>query len=112
MNVTADDNELRVASAYAALAQGNAASAEADCRRALASAPDHPGALALIGFIEISQGRFGEALPVFDRLCGLEPSERSHWVNFGNALRGAGNADDSLKAFARAAELGERSADF
>ncbi len=78
----------------------------------LARSPDHAAALALLGFIELSQDRFGEALVVFDRLCRLEPGERAHWFNLGNALRGAGQADDALKALGKAAELGESSADF
>jgi tetratricopeptide (TPR) repeat protein len=112
MNVGTGDNELRIAAAYAALADGNAALAEAECRRVLSFESDQLGALALLGFIEISQGRSGEALPVFERLCRLQPREPSHWLNLGNALRATGQPDDSLKAFARAATLGEQSTDF
>jgi tetratricopeptide (TPR) repeat protein len=104
------DEDLR--SAYAALAAGNVALAEVDCRRALVRSPEHSGALSLIGFIEISAGRFGEALPIFERLCRLEPQQASHWSNLGTALRGTAEPEDSLKAFARAAELGEHSPDF
>jgi tetratricopeptide (TPR) repeat protein len=112
MTVPASDTDSRMQSAYAALNAGNAALAEAECRRVLAVDPNHTGALALIGFIELAQGRSGEALPLFDRLVHLEPNEASHWFNLGNALRGSGSPDDSLKALARAAELGADTADF
>jgi tetratricopeptide (TPR) repeat protein len=112
MNASALDPELLVRSAYAALDAGDATAAEAACRRALAAHPDHAAALALVGFIQLTQDRYGESVPVFDRLCLLEPNERSHWFNLGNAYRGTGNPDDALKAFARAAQLGECSADF
>jgi tetratricopeptide (TPR) repeat protein len=110
--MTSPAHDALIQSALAALNAGNAAQAEADCRRVLASDPNHTGALSLIGFMQLAQGRAGEALPLFDRLVRLEPNEPSHWFNLGNALRGAGSPDDSLKALARAAELGANTADF
>jgi tetratricopeptide (TPR) repeat protein len=98
--------------AFDAYERGAAADAEASCRRILALDPDHAGALALTGFIQLGQARYGEAVPVFDRLCTLAPGEPSHWVNLGNAYRGIGEHDDALKAFERAAGLGERSLSF
>jgi len=98
--------------AFASYERGEVPAAEAQCRRALALNPDHAGALALTGFIQLEQGRYGEAVPVYDRLCRVEPLQASHWMNLGNAHRGTGAFDESLKAFDRAAELGERSADF
>jgi tetratricopeptide (TPR) repeat protein len=112
MSAPAVDSAALVQSAYKAFESGQMGVAEADCRRALAIDPNHTGALALAGFIELSQSRCGEAVPVFDLLCRLEPAEATHWMNLGTAYRGVGNADDSLKAYSRAAELGERSATF
>jgi tetratricopeptide (TPR) repeat protein len=112
MNLPATDSDSLMQRAFASFSAGNAALAEADCRRVLAADPNHPGALAFIGFIELSQGRSGEALPIFDRLCHLEPNEASHWFNLGHALRVTGSPEDSLKALARAAELGADSSDF
>jgi len=74
MNASALDPDLLVRSGYASLDAGNPAAAEAACRRALAARPDHPGALALLGFVQLSQGRYGESIPVFDRLCLLDPA--------------------------------------
>jgi tetratricopeptide (TPR) repeat protein len=106
------DIESLVQSAHASHREGNSRQAEMDCRRALARDPRHARALELIGCIEIEQGRFGEAAPVFDLLCDVEPDQSSHWFNLANALRGIGDPEGSLKAFARAAALGEDSADF
>ncbi len=106
------DADALLAEAQRALAAGDPAVAELLCRRLLVRDADHGGALALTGYIQVSQSRYREAVPLFDRLCRLEPDSAGHWMNLGNAYRGAGNAEDALKAFARAAELGERSADF
>src|ERR1039457_5470651 len=106
------DVDALAQAAYSAFETGQQALAEAECRRVLALASNHTGALALTGFIQLSQSRFGEALPLFDRLCQLEGTEPSHWMNLGTAYRGVGNPDDSLKAYARAAQLGAQSADF
>ena len=112
MSLTALDIDALVQSAYAAHGAGNMVVAEAECRRALAADPQHLGAMALLGFLQSSQGRFAESLGIFEKLCRLDPGIPSHWMNLGNAYRGSGAPDDALKAFARAADLGERSVDF
>jgi tetratricopeptide (TPR) repeat protein len=112
MTASALDIEDLVLSAHAALDAGDASQAEALCRQALARAPRHARALELIGALEMEQRRFGEAVPVFELLCTVEPGQSAHWFNLANSLREVGDADQSLKAFASAAARGERSADF
>jgi tetratricopeptide (TPR) repeat protein len=99
-----------VRTARESLAAGDSAVAELLCRRVLERDPAHAAALSLTVFVQLSQARYGEALPLVEQLCRLEPQERAHWVNLGNAYRGAGAHEDALKAFARALDLGERSA--
>jgi tetratricopeptide (TPR) repeat protein len=112
MNAPVADTDSLLQEAYRAFESGHTALAESHCRRVLALDANHTGALALAGFVQLSQSRFGEAVPVFDRLCRLERAQPSHWMNLGTAYRGIGNPDDSLIAYGRAAELGARSADF
>ena len=99
--------------AVAAYSAGDWPDAEEKCRRILFRDPGNSQALALIGYIELSQGRYTEALSVYEELCRQQPREAVYWMNFGNALRGTNSPDDALKAFAHAAELGiPKSADF
>ena len=105
----ADEEEL-VRTARESLAAGDSAVAELLCRRVLERNPAHAGALSLTAFLQLSQARYGEALPLVEQLCRIQPHERAHWVNLGNTYRGIGAHDDALKAFAHALELGERSA--
>lgn len=113
MNVAADNIETLLQDASAAWNAGNQTAAEHACRQVLRQDPANSAALTLIGFIELSQGRYSEALPVYDQLCRLEAGEASHWMNYGSALRGTNSPDEALTAFAKAAELGiAKSADF
>jgi Flp pilus assembly protein TadD len=112
MNASTTDVETLAQAAYQAFEQGQLAVAESACRRTIAIDRNHSGTLALLGFIQLSASRFGEAVPVFDLLCLLEPKQPTHWMNLGTAYRGVDNLTDSLKAFDRAAQLGARSANF
>jgi tetratricopeptide (TPR) repeat protein len=47
-----------------------------------------------------------EALPLFERLCVLEPQEPAHAINLGNARLACGDAMGAADAFARAGRLG------
>jgi len=57
-------------------------------------------------------GDYAEAARLFAELAQREPRQRVHWMNLGTALRAAGQLEDSLAAYARAAALGESSAGF
>jgi tetratricopeptide (TPR) repeat protein len=98
--------------ANAHLREGDESAAERVSREILARAPDHPGALATLGLALHFMQRFGEAEAVFERLATLQPQEIAHWVNLGTARRAGGRPDEALPAYARAAALGEASADF
>ncbi|MGH8221112.1 MAG: tetratricopeptide repeat-containing sulfotransferase family protein [Steroidobacteraceae bacterium] len=104
--------EQKVRAAFAALQQGVVTDAEARCREALAAAPRHGAAFALLAAILISEARFGEAQEMLAELIELEPRQPAHWVNLGTARRGAKRLDEALVAYARAAELGAADADF
>jgi tetratricopeptide (TPR) repeat protein len=101
-----------VQEAAALISNGEAALAEAACRRALALDPKHATALAVLGYVLYAGGRFGEALETFQQLTQLEPHNAQHWINVGTARRGLMDLEGALRAYTRAAELGAASADF
>ncbi len=53
-----------------------------------------------------SQGRYAEAVRVFNALTLLQPTVAAHWQNLGTVLRPAGQHAQSLAAFERALCLG------
>jgi tetratricopeptide (TPR) repeat protein len=112
MNQPAPDAEVLVKSAVRFYEAGDLEAAEAHCRRALAVAPAHEGALELLGALQLEQARYAEAEPIFEQLAQGRPGESSYWMNLGTARRGSGRHEAALAAYARAAELGEKSANF
>lgn len=112
MPTSAPTPEALTRQAFSQLAQRLWAPAEASARRALAQQPLDPSALNALAIALNGQQRFREAADGFAQLTRLEPAQRGHWMNLGTALRADGRLDDALKAYARAAQLGESSADF
>jgi tetratricopeptide (TPR) repeat protein len=60
----------------------------------------------------LRQERHAEAVPLLTSLTRRQPGERAHWMNLGTALRATKRYDEALLAYAKAAALGESSADF
>ena len=48
------------------------------------------------------EGRFGEALPLWDQVVELAPEEASAWSNRGNVLLALGNPEAAIDAQGRA----------
>jgi tetratricopeptide (TPR) repeat protein len=101
-----------VATAVSALNRGELDLAEVHCRQALALEPGHLGALAVLGSALFSLARFREAESLFQELADRSPQTSSSWMNLGTARRASGKLDEALSAYARAAQLGEKSANF
>ena len=112
MNQPAPNPDVLLKSALHFYEAGDFEAAETHCRRALAIAAAHEGALELLGAVQLEQSRYTEAEPIFEQLAQGRPEEASHWMNLGTARRGSGRHDEALAAYARAAELGEKSANF
>jgi tetratricopeptide (TPR) repeat protein len=104
--------EEEIRTAHELWQQGNTASAELVCRRALALAPQHRDGQMLLGLILHFEKRYREAEDVFAQLALQEPQEAGHWMNLGTARRGAKRYDDALTAYTRAAQLGATDASF
>ena len=98
--------------AFAFFQRGDLVAAESSCRRALAADGDNVATLGLLGLVLAQQGRSGEALSVFQRQTVLEPAKAKHWTDLATILQHLRRYDEALAAFAQAASLGERSADF
>jgi len=90
---------------------GDFAAAEAVCRRVLSGSPGDPAALALLGAVQLSGQRYGEASETFSQLAASQPEEPSHWINLGTARRGLGQFQGALGAYGKALALGTRTAD-
>ncbi|HTD12307.1 MAG TPA: sulfotransferase [Steroidobacteraceae bacterium] len=88
------------------LAGGQIAAAEEKCMRVLGAHHQHPGALDVLGMVLSSQGRYEEAVRVFNALTLMQPTLAAHWQNLGTVLRPAGRPAQSLAAFERALRLG------
>jgi Flp pilus assembly protein TadD len=108
---SADAGEL-VRAAWEAFARDETHAAESLARDALVVGPGDVDALAALGFFLHTARRFAEAAEIFRSLADLQPQEPGHRMNLGTALRCAGRLEDALKAYAGAAALGARSADF
>ena len=107
---TTADEEIRAANEL--YSQGNLPAAELRCRQGLALAPRHSGGQMLLGIVLHLEGRYTEAEEVFGELALQQPDQPGHWINLGNARRGAKHYTEALTAFTRAAQLGAASAAF
>src|SRR5579862_2059700 len=88
------------------LAGGEIAAAQEKCLEVLASHHHHPGALEVLGTTLHSQGKYEEAVRVFNALTLMQPTLAVHWQNLGTVLRPTGRQAESLAAFERALRLG------
>jgi tetratricopeptide (TPR) repeat protein len=89
----------------------SAESAEDACRRAIARRPDDPDAYLALGGLLYEQGRFAEALAVYDRaLVAANEAPEVHY-NRGIVLEDLGRFDDALDAYRSALRLDEAFAD-
>ena len=86
--------------------------AERWARDALATDAANVDALNALGYFLHADRRFSEAADIFRTLVELQRGEPAHRMNLGTALRCAGQLDEALTAYAAAAVLGDRSADF
>jgi tetratricopeptide (TPR) repeat protein len=92
------------------LATGQNAAAQEKCMRVLGAHHHHPGALEVLGTSLSSQGRYEEAMRVFNALTLMQPTVAAHWQNLGTVLRPIGRQAQSLAAFERALRLGRPTA--
>jgi tetratricopeptide (TPR) repeat protein len=103
LNPNAAETHVRAARLY--LDQEKRDQAFAEYTAALIVDAQEPNALMGIGKLHLDAGRYGEAIPVLQRLVALQPSFTEAHYALGTALTRAGRADDGrreLEAFTRA----------
>ena len=88
------------------LANDQMAAAQEKCLRVLDAHHHHPGALDVLGTVLSAQGRYEEAVRVFNALTLVQPTVAAHWQNLGTVLRPTGRRAQALAAFERALRLG------
>lgn len=91
---------------------GRLLEAEALCRQALAGAPGHVAALAVLGHVLHGTERYGEAEEVYTELTDRVPDDADFWMHLGTVRRCRQQYEPALIAYSRAAQLGGTSADF
>lgn len=104
------DPEVLLQQAHQDFAADRLEAAQQKCLQILNARQNHPGALALLGQILFSQGRYEEAVRVFSGLANLQPTVAGHWQNLATALRPTKRYDQAIAAFDRALRLAPPSA--
>ncbi len=105
------DAEEKLAEALALHQQGQLAAAEPIYREVLASAPEHPTALSLLGTVCLQTGRDEEAADLLERAVALKPDEPGWFGNLGVVLRKLERYPEAATALQRALELKPDSAE-
>ncbi|MBV8144984.1 MAG: tetratricopeptide repeat protein, partial [Gammaproteobacteria bacterium] len=106
MSLLPSDPEAVVDLARQDLANDRIAAAQEKCLRVLDAHHHHPGALEVLGTVFSAQGKYAEAVRVFNALTLMQPTIAAHWQNLGTVLRPTGRRAQALAAFERALRLG------
>ena len=96
------DQAALVARGNAALTGGDAATAAACYRSALAGRPDHPGLLYNLGNALRAAGDLAGAEAALRRSLALQPGQAAALNNLGNLLRATSRPGEALEAYRRA----------
>lgn len=90
---------------------GRFAEAEAVYRRILEMRSDHPGALHLLGVLDIQHGRPADAVDKIRAAIAVNPAAAPFHGNLGTAYQALGRLDDALAAYREAVRLDPAYAD-
>jgi|SRR5882672_1205317 len=74
-------------------------------REILSAAPDHAGALHLLGVLSAQYRNFEAAASFIGRASAIDPSNATIHYNLANVLRDLGRLEDALASYARAFAL-------
>lgn len=85
-----------------ALQSGDLVTAERSCRTALKAAPNHPGALHLLGLTARRAGHRDAALDLFRQAVKAAPRYPEAWVNMGRLLNEMAKPEEAKQAFEQA----------
>lgn len=76
--------------------------AESLYRRVLASLPDHPDALHMLGVLAAQKGNPGQAVDLIRRAIAVAPDNPAAYNNCGNVLQDLGQREEALACYERA----------
>lgn len=93
-------------SAARAMQSGELATAERACRAALKAAPNHPGALHMLGSIAVRAGHAQAGIKLLRKVVAMAPQYGEAWASLGRALADSDDTAGAERAFQRA--LAER----
>lgn len=93
---------LEACKAYEA---GRLGECETLCDQILASLPDEPNTLHLLGLINVQARRYGIGIQHLRRSAHLAPKDDSVWNNLGNAYRTVGDKQKAIEAFIKSNDL-------
>lgn len=96
------DPTLLLQRAAQALQAGDLATAERGCRAALKAAPNHPGALHLLGLTGVRAGHAEAGIELMRKAVAIAPGYAEAWTNLGRALAECGSLDEAEHAFRQA----------
>ncbi|GAB6846086.1 tetratricopeptide (TPR) repeat protein/SAM-dependent methyltransferase [Methylorubrum rhodinum] len=96
---------LALRRAAEALNAGRLDEAEHQARSVLATRPQEPGALYVLGCVALNRGRPEEALVLFERVRATQSKDPQLHFNLGEAHRRTGAPASALRHFRKAAEL-------
>ena len=105
MSGLSDDAIARMHAAARAIRDGAGATAHRLLTEVLATAPEHPEALRLLGILFNSSRRHAEAQTVLRRALAQRPDDPLILTDLGSAQNGCGQSDDAFDSWRRAAEL-------
>lgn len=90
---------------------GRLADAEAIYRRVLEARADHPGALHLLGVLDIQRGQPAAAIDKIRAALAVNPAAAPFHGNLGTALQALGRLDEAIQAYREAVRLDPSYAD-
>ena len=99
------DLETAFTAAAAHYRAGRLAQAEEACQAILKTAPEHFGAVCLLGGIATRLGKTELAAEAFGKAVALDPGDAAAHSNLGSAHRNQGKLDDAIACFRRALEI-------
>lgn len=85
--------------AFRALQAGDLAAAERGCRAALKAAPNHPGALHLLGLTGVRAGHAEAGIGLLRKAVAIAPRYAEAWTSLGRALAEAGDWGGAEQAY-------------
>ena len=103
--------ETLFAAALAYHDQSRLEEAEAAYLRLLVGHPDHAAGLHNLAMLHCQRNNPRAGLPLFERLCRLQPMSPGHHANLGNAYYIAGSLESAEQCYRRSLQLGGESPD-